>query len=70
MRIVPAMQEPASQIRALTEKEVASRLGISIPTIRRWRATRSGPIQPLRGLGRMVRYSEAELNRYLERGKK
>lgn len=56
--------------RALTEAEVADRLRISLRTLQRWRQTNSAPIRTMRGMGKLVRYSEADLNRYLERGGK
>ena len=61
------MNNRTAPARALTEPEVAERLSISLRTLQRWRETHSSPIRPLRGLGdKLIRYSEAELNRYLE----
>lgn len=52
--------------RALTEMDTAARLGLSVSTLKRWRLSGVCPIKPLPGMGRTVRYSEAELRRYLE----
>ena len=51
---------------ALTERDTAARLGLSVSTLKRWRLTGVCPIKPLPGMGRTVRYSEAALRRYLE----
>ena len=58
--------ENATPFRVLTEKQMADTLVISLSTARRWRKTRSGPIRPLPNMGRLVRYSEAELHKYLK----
>lgn len=61
------MHNPTAPVRALTEPEVAERLSISLRTLQRWRKTNSAPIRPLRGLGdTLIRYSEADLARYLK----
>ena len=56
-----------SEDRALTEREVAKRLSISENTLRRWRKQGQTPIPRLPNLGRTVRYSAAEVQRYLDR---
>ena len=53
-------------MRALTEPEVAERLSISHRTLQRMRGTNTAPIRRLPKMGKLVRYSEAELTRYLE----
>lgn len=50
---------------AVTERDAASRLGLSYRTLQRWRMTGVAPIRPLPGLGRLVRYATADIDRYL-----
>ena len=50
--------------RALTEGEVAQRLGVSAATLRHWRRIGEGPIY--RRFGRSVRYLETDLSEYIE----
>ena len=49
--------------QALTEHEVAARLGLSVATLRAWRLKRKGP-RYVR-LGRAVRYLEVDINRFV-----
>ena len=51
----------------LTEKQLAQRINISLPSIRRWRSSRTGP-RFLR-LGSSVRYDPRDLAVWLERQK-
>jgi predicted DNA-binding transcriptional regulator AlpA len=50
--------------RALTEREVATRLGLSVATLRAWRMRRNGP--RFVRLGRAVRYLDSEIDRYIQ----
>jgi predicted DNA-binding transcriptional regulator AlpA len=49
--------------RALTEREVADRLGLSVATLRAWRFREKGP-RFLR-LGRSVRYLPADIDDFV-----
>lgn len=49
-----------------TEKEVALMLGVSVNTIRDWRGQRTQGPKWIK-MGRLVRYEEVELKRYIER---
>jgi excisionase family DNA binding protein len=49
--------------RALTEREVAELLGLSVATLRAWRHRRKGP-RSLR-LGRSVRYLPSDVNEFV-----
>lgn len=66
--VVPhtARQEPQRDAY-LTEHAVAEFLGLSVALPRKWRLFRKGP--PYRKLGRLVRYSRAEVNAWIERQK-
>jgi predicted DNA-binding transcriptional regulator AlpA len=52
------------QTRALTEHEVAARLGLSVATLRAWRLKRKGP--RFVRFGRAVRYLPGDLERFVE----
>jgi predicted DNA-binding transcriptional regulator AlpA len=52
------------QTRALTEYEVATRLGLSVATLRAWRLKRKGPC--FVRFGRAVRYLPDDLDRFVE----
>jgi len=54
----------AHQTQALTEHEVAMRLGLSVATLRAWRLKRKGP-RFIR-FGRAVRYLEADIERFVD----
>ncbi len=51
------------QSQALTEHEVARRLGLSVATLRAWRMRRMGP--RFVRLGRAVRYLEIDIDEYV-----
>jgi predicted DNA-binding transcriptional regulator AlpA len=48
----------------LDERAVASLVGISVSAVRRWRLRGGGP--PHRKIGRLVRYSRADVNRWMD----
>jgi len=50
--------------RLLTERELAEMLGVSVSTVRHWRYSLQGP--PVRKVGRAVRYSIDEVERWLD----
>jgi predicted DNA-binding transcriptional regulator AlpA len=50
----------------LNENQVAQQLGVSIATVRRWRAQNTGPIFRKLGGGAAVRYSSEDLERWVE----
>lgn len=50
--------------RALTEREVASHLGLSVSTLRAWRLRHRGP--RFVRFGRAVRYFPADIERFIE----
>jgi excisionase family DNA binding protein len=52
------------QTRALTDREAAKLLGLSVATLRAWRLRRRGP-RYLR-FGRAVRYLVADIDRFIE----
>ena len=52
------------QSQALTEHEVANRLGLSVATLRAWRGKRKGP--RFVRFGRAVRYLSADIDRYVQ----
>ena len=56
------MNEQQSQ--ALTEHEVAERLGLSVATLRAWRLKRRGP-RYVR-FGRAVRYLATDIERFVD----
>ena len=56
------MNEQQSQ--ALTEHEVAQRLGLSVATLRAWRLKRRGP-RYVR-FGRAVRYLASDIERFVD----
>ena len=58
----PRDQTPATP-RALTEREVAERLGLSVATLRAWRHRGKGP-RFLR-LGRSVRYLPSDVDEFV-----
>ena len=51
------------QIPAMTEREVARRLGLSVATLRAWRVRRQGP-RYVR-FGRAVRYLATDIERFV-----
>ena len=53
-----------SQSRALTEHEVAQRLGLSVATLRAWRHKRKG--LPFVRFGRAVRYLSPDVERFVQ----
>jgi predicted DNA-binding transcriptional regulator AlpA len=52
------------QTQALTEHEVALRLGLSVATLRAWRLKRKGP--RFVRFGRAVRYMDADIERFVD----
>jgi excisionase family DNA binding protein len=52
------------QSRALTEREVATQLGLSVATLRAWRLKQKGP--RFVRFGRAVRYLEADIQHFVE----
>ena len=52
------------QSRALTEREVATQLGLSVATLRAWRLKQKGP--RFVRFGRAVRYFEADIKHFVE----
>lgn len=52
-----------NQTHALTEHEVAARLGLSVATLRAWRLKRKGP--RFVRFGRAVRYLPADLDQFV-----
>jgi predicted DNA-binding transcriptional regulator AlpA len=52
-----------SEDRLLTEREVASHLGVSLAACRRWRVERRGP--PFTKVSTLVRYSSRELEAWI-----
>ena len=50
--------------QALTETDVAKRLGLSVATLRAWRLKRKGP--RFVRFGRAVRYLAADVERFIE----
>jgi excisionase family DNA binding protein len=52
------------QSRALTEREVAQRLGLSVATLRAWRMKQQGP--RFVRFGRAVRYLSADVDRFIQ----
>lgn len=52
------------QTQALTEHEVALRLGLSVATLRAWRLKHKGP--RFVRFGRAVRYMEADIERFVD----
>jgi excisionase family DNA binding protein len=50
--------------RLLTEREASARLACSVGLLRKWRGNGEGP--SFHRIGRLVRYSEASLNSWLE----
>jgi excisionase family DNA binding protein len=65
MTPLPTMRhdQSATTTRALTEREVAEQLGLSVATLRAWRHRGKGP-RFLR-LGRSVRYLPADLDDFV-----
>jgi excisionase family DNA binding protein len=59
----PMMSHEGAPARALTEREVAERLGLSVATLRAWRHRGQGP-RFLR-LGRAVRYLPDDLDDFV-----
>ncbi|NWG14074.1 MAG: helix-turn-helix domain-containing protein [Acidobacteria bacterium] len=51
-------------MQLLTEKEAAERLRCTVAAMRRWRRERRGP--RFARLGRLIRYSEADLSRFVD----
>jgi len=43
-----------------TERELSQYLGVSVATLRRWRASGEGP--PWRRFGRLIRYARADVD--------
>ena len=53
-----------TSVRALTEHEVAARLGLKVSTLRAWRTYGEGPA--FVRFGRAVRYLDSDIARYIE----
>ena len=53
----------AEMTKAMTECEAADLLGMKVATLRAWRSNKKGP--PFLKFGRAVRYSEADLERFM-----
>ena len=66
---VPAVVEtvPPRDKRILDERAVAGLLGVSVALLRKWRLFRTGTAYPK--VGRLVRYSRAEVLAWLEEQK-
>jgi predicted DNA-binding transcriptional regulator AlpA len=47
-----------------TEREIEKRLGCSVELLRKWRRNRTGPAY--HQLGKLIRYSEASIDSWLE----
>jgi excisionase family DNA binding protein len=62
-RATPARDQTHGTARALTEREVAELLGLSVATLRAWRHRGKGP-RFLR-LGRSVRYLPSDVNEFV-----
>jgi predicted DNA-binding transcriptional regulator AlpA len=60
----PESDAPAASASFLNEHAVAELAGVSVGLLRRWRLFRQGP--PYHKLGRLVRYSRAEVLRWLD----
>ena len=58
-------RQPNPVTELLNENQVAQRLGVSIATVRRWRAKRTGPAFRKIG-GTSVRYSADELKLWVQ----
>lgn len=50
----------------INENEAARRLGLAVPTLRKWRVHGGGP--PFLKLGRAVRYDTADLDAWVDLG--
>ena len=55
---------PAAGASFLNEQAVAALVGVSVGLLRRWRPFKQGP--PYHKVGRLVRYSRAEVLRWLD----
>jgi excisionase family DNA binding protein len=55
-------------LHLLTEREAASVLAVSQRTLQKWRLTGDGP--PYAKVGRLVRYSTADLDAYVAQGRR
>jgi predicted DNA-binding transcriptional regulator AlpA len=53
-----------ARVRALTDREVASMLGLKVSTLRAWRLRADGP--PFVRFGRAVRYLESDVLHYMQ----
>lgn len=62
----PPIASPKAITRLLTETEAAEILGLSIRTLQAWRLTGGGPRYAK--IGRLVRYSNADLAAFVEAG--
>lgn len=60
---LPAVTAIPASAEYLTEKQVASLLGVSLPTLRRWRAAGSSYL-PFSKIGRLVRYLRSDVESY------
>lgn len=60
--------DSASVQRTLTVAELAEVLGVSQRHIRNLLSANACPIPPLRGIGRLVRFSKATVETYLSGG--
>lgn len=64
---VPATEKTLQPIagRLLSTAEAAKVLGYDANTLRKWASTQTGPIQPIRNVGRYLRWSGDEILRFL-----
>lgn len=61
----PSDKPKEAELKLLSEKELSPIIGISVRTLQQMRTSREGP--PFVKIGRLVRYSMAEVMKYLAR---
>jgi predicted DNA-binding transcriptional regulator AlpA len=66
-RAAEVVHSAPSDNRLIDEHEAASRLGIAVATLRRWRWARRGP--PWVKVGAAVRYAPSDLGCFIEAGR-
>lgn len=56
-----------NELKLLREKEAAELMGISAPTLRKWRINETKGVVPYVKIGKSVRYRLSDIHEYVEK---